>query len=154
MPWQCTMDKARVQKFAWKDGWRWNLSSILKTVWKPEFSVECCILHTEGKKTKDMEKKVLRPDYAKWNQSLEDLRRLSTEADHPRSRERYLALYMIGTEQSNASRWAKEIGRENETVMKWVHKYNEKGPEGVAYQRSGGTPPLLPKRRKRKSSQP
>lgn len=93
---------------------------------------------------------MLRPEYSKWNQEVEDLLRLSTESAHPRDRERYLALYMIGTCQSNATKWAKEIGRENRTVMGWVHLYNSHGPEGIAYRHSGGRSPFLPKMRKKK----
>ena len=40
---------------------------------------------------------MVRPDVAKWGQSLSDLRRLSVEAEHPRTRERFLALFMIGS---------------------------------------------------------
>ena len=88
---------------------------------------------------------MLRPDYTKWNQNLEELLQLSMEANNPRSRERYLALYMIGSGQSNATRWAAQIGRENQTVMGWVQRYNAAGPEGVAYQHTGGRTPFLPK---------
>ena len=49
---------------------------------------------------------MLRPEYAKWDQTPEDLLHLSMEAENQRSRERYLALYMIGTGQSNATDWA------------------------------------------------
>ncbi len=97
---------------------------------------------------------MLRLDSAKWDQKPEDLLQLSMEADNQRSRERYLALYMIGTGQSNATQWAAQIGRENQTVLGWVHLYNVTGPEGVAYQHSGGRPPFLPKVSKPKLSQP
>jgi hypothetical protein len=98
--------------------------------------------------------KMLRPDYAKWDQRPEELLQLSMAAENQRSRERYLALYMIGTEQSNATQWAAQIGRENQTVMGWIHRYNMVGPAGVAYQHSGGRPPFLPKMSKPPSSQP
>ena len=45
---------------------------------------------------------------------------LGLEAEHKRTRERFWALYMIGTEQSNATRWAQETGRNPRTVMEWV----------------------------------
>lgn len=92
---------------------------------------------------------MLRPDFAKWGQSPEELRRLSLEAEHARSRERFQALYMIGSGQSSATQWAHTIGRQAETVMGWVHRYNCAGPTGVHYQHSGGRPPFLPR-----SSQP
>lgn len=84
---------------------------------------------------------MLRPDCSRWNQKPEDLLRLSIEADSPRSRERYLALYMIASQQSNATQWAQKIGREDQTVMGWVHRYNAEGPSGVIYRHSGGRTP-------------
>jgi hypothetical protein len=43
---------------------------------------------------------MIRPDTAKWNQTLDDLRRLATESAHSRTRERFLALFQIATEQT------------------------------------------------------
>jgi len=81
---------------------------------------------------------MVRPNLAKWDQTAEDLQRQSIEAEHPRSRERFQALYMIGTGQKNASQWAEIINRQKQTVLEWVHWYNETGPESVLYQHSGG----------------
>jgi transposase len=93
---------------------------------------------------------VVRPDFAQWDQTADDLLRLSREAEHPRSCERYLALYAIGTNQTNATQWAKATGRENETVLGWIHQYNDGGPAAVAYRHSGGRPPFLPRRQQPK----
>jgi len=89
---------------------------------------------------------MLRPDCGKWEQSLEDLRRLSIEAAHPRSRERFQALYQIGNHHSNATEWASRIGRNARTVMDWVQRYNQFGPTSLEYRHTGGLPPLLTKR--------
>lgn len=97
---------------------------------------------------------MIRPDVAKWNQTIAELRRLSTEAEHPRTRERFLALYMIGSKQMNATQWAAEIGREDDTVMSWVHKYNAEGPEAMVYRRSGGRRPFFRQNRLPKSYEP
>ena len=86
---------------------------------------------------------MVRPDLTKWGQSLSDLRRLALEADHPRSRERFLALYMIASGQTSATPWARKNGRTKETVLRWVHLYNQAGPEGVLYRHSGGRRPLF-----------
>ena len=86
---------------------------------------------------------MVRPDTGKWGQELADLRRLAVDAAHPRTRERFQALYMIGRQQSNATAWAREIGRNLDTVLSWVHLYNEHGPEGLEYRRTGGRVPLL-----------
>ena len=88
---------------------------------------------------------MLRPDVGKWEQSLDDIRRLSIEADHGRSRERFQALYQIGSQQTNATEWAKEIGRNARTVMDWVHCYNNLGPTGLEYHHTGGRTPFLTK---------
>jgi hypothetical protein len=95
---------------------------------------------------------VIRPDFTKWNQTADDVLRLAREAEHPRSRERYMALYAIGTQQSSATQWAKATGRENETILGWIHRYNQGGPATVVYRHSGGRTPFLPKRQKLKSS--
>ena len=91
---------------------------------------------------------MIRPDFDKWEQDSETIRRLGIEAEHKRSRERFQALYLIGTQQLNATEWAKQIGRRNKTVMGWVHQYNQQGPQSLKYQRTGGRPPLLPRHKK------
>lgn len=91
---------------------------------------------------------MVRPDFAKWHQTPEDVLRLVREAEHPRNRERYMALYAIGTKASNATQWAKATGRENETILGWIHLYNADGPDAVAYRHSGGRTPFLPRRRR------
>ena len=82
---------------------------------------------------------MIHPEFEKWNQSAEEIRQLSLKAEHERSRERFQALYMIGTKQTNASWWSWEIGRCKQTVLRWVHTYNAEGPEGLMYQHSGGS---------------
>jgi transposase len=83
---------------------------------------------------------MIRPDVERWNQSLNDLRALAVDAEHPRTRERFQALYMIGSGQTNATVWAQGIGRNDETVLRWLHTYNEGGPDALTYRRTGGRP--------------
>ena len=93
---------------------------------------------------------MVRPDFEKWNQKAEDIRRLSIEAEHPRSRERFQALYIIGSEQENASQWAKDIKRQKQTVLGWVHRYNKYGLDSIPYQHTGGQQPKLSKAEKKR----
>ena len=95
---------------------------------------------------------MVRVDLAKWGQSLEDLRRLSLQAAHPRTRERFLALSQIADGTDNATSWAARYDRQDETVIKWVHTYNAKGPGALTYRRTGGGAPLLRPRKPRPSS--
>src|SRR5215218_8505443 len=84
---------------------------------------------------------MLRVEYAQWGQTPADLRELATNAPHPRTRERFLALYEI-TQESCATRVAERTRRHPQTVMEWLHLYNTRGPEALIYQRTGGRPPL------------
>jgi transposase len=86
---------------------------------------------------------VLKVELARWQQTVEDLRLASLSQAHPRSRERFQALYLIASGQFNATTCAAHIGRQDETVLAWVHRYNAHGPDALAYRHSGGRSPLL-----------
>ena len=98
---------------------------------------------------------MIRVELQKWGQSLEDLRRLALRAEHPRTRERFLALSLIADGTHNATSWAARSGRQDETVLGWLHTYNAKGPDALTYRRTGGPPPFCarpspPTRRRRR----
>jgi transposase len=80
---------------------------------------------------------MLRVEYARWDQTPADLRELAMSASHPRTRERFLALYEI-TQESCATRVAERTRRHPQTVMEWLHLYNIRGPEAI----SAPAPPL------------
>ena len=80
--------------------------------------------------------------YEAWGQSLDFLRDLALKHEHPRTRERFLALYEIGTGKS-ATQVSGLTGRNHQTVMGWVHKYNKEGHESLFYRRTGGSRPLF-----------
>jgi transposase len=86
---------------------------------------------------------MLRVDHARWDQTPADLRCLATSAPHPRTRERFLALYEI-TQDSCATRVAGRTRRHPQTVMDWLHLYNTGGPAALTYRRTGGRPPFVP----------
>ena len=71
---------------------------------------------------------MVRVEMAKWGQCLEDLRRASLGADHPRTRERFQALYLIASGRYKATACAAHIGRQDEAVLRWAHLYNRHGP--------------------------
>jgi hypothetical protein len=84
---------------------------------------------------------MLRVESARWGQTPADLRELAMSAPHRRTRERFLALYEI-TQESCATRVAERTHRHPQTVLEWLHLYNTRGPEALAYQRTGGRPPF------------
>ena len=87
---------------------------------------------------------MVRLEMQKWGQDLEDLRHLVIRAPHPRTRERFLALSLIADGTHNATTWAAQFGRKDDTVLHWVHTYNREGPDALTYRRTGGVPPLRP----------
>src|SRR5512144_967291 len=86
---------------------------------------------------------MLTVEYSRWGQDPDILRVLGLKAEHPRTRERFLALYEICGEK-NASQVGRETGRNPQTVMAWVHRYNTVGPAALMYQHTGGRPPFYP----------
>lgn len=97
---------------------------------------------------------MIRVELQKWGQSLEDLRRLALRAEHPRTRERFLALSLIADGTHSATSWADRSGRQDETVLKWLHAYNAGGPDALNYRRTGGATPLLRPTKPARSSTP
>lgn len=86
---------------------------------------------------------MLKIDFERWEQSPAELRQSALTSSHPRTRERFLALYDIA-QGSNATLVAAQIGRHFQSVQRWVHAYNERGPEALSFARTGGRPPFVP----------
>jgi len=97
---------------------------------------------------------MIKVEMARWGQTLEDLRRASLGEAHPRSRERFQTLYLIASGQLNATACAAHIGRQDETVLRWVHLYNRHGPAALTYRHTGGRAPLLTSDRRNGSLTP
>jgi Helix-turn-helix domain len=85
---------------------------------------------------------MLQVHYENWNQSPDFLRDLALNGEHPRTRERFFALFEI-VNGKNATQIGHETGRNPQTVMEWVHKYNNEGHESLFYKRTGGSLPLF-----------
>src|SRR4051794_36485904 len=86
---------------------------------------------------------MIRVEVVKWGQTPEDLRLASVPATPPGSGGRFQALYLIASGQFNATACAAHIGRQDETVLGWIHRYNESGPDALTYHRTGGRAPFL-----------
>src|SRR5215210_8140661 len=95
---------------------------------------------------------MVRVDMTRWGQTAEDLRQASLPAPRRRTRERFLALYLIASGQFNATTCAAHVGRQDETVLAWLHLYNSNGPGALVYRKTGGRAPLLPTTRPNRSS--
>ncbi|WP_263081564.1 helix-turn-helix domain-containing protein [Endozoicomonas sp. Mp262] len=84
---------------------------------------------------------VLKVSPEKWNQTRDCLLQQSIHASHPRTRERFSALYQV-SQGDSASNVAKQLGRRLDTVTNWIHLYHDSGPEAMIYKRTGGRPPF------------
>lgn len=84
---------------------------------------------------------MLKVELERWHHSAESLREQALRADHARTRERLLALYEM-TQGKNATQVGRQTGRNPQTIMDWVHRYNEAGWESLVYRHTGGHPPL------------
>lgn len=82
-------------------------------------------------------------DFERWQQTPDDLRGMALQAEHPRTRERFLALYDIAM-GTCATAVARATGRSDESLLRWVHAYNEHGPEVLVFRHTGGRPPFVP----------
>ncbi len=94
---------------------------------------------------------MLKVNCGRWNQRGELLREEALQAEHPRTRERLMALYEI-SEGKSATQVGKQTNRNPQTVMEWVHRYNQEGLKALKYQRSGGRNPFFPKQFQTKSA--
>ncbi len=88
---------------------------------------------------------MLKINTAKWQQTPESLRQLAVLEEHPRTRERLMAVYEI-TQGKCSSLVARETKRNPQTLMEWVHQYNNFGSEALMFKHTGGHPPLCPKK--------
>ncbi len=70
---------------------------------------------------------MLRVEHARWDQTPADLRELAMSASHPRTRERFLALYEI-TQASCATRVAERTRRHPQTVQGGADRLAAAGP--------------------------
>ena len=86
---------------------------------------------------------MLKLDLAKWNQTAEDLRDEALTAAHARTRERFLALYELTQQGHGVTAIARGTTHHAQTLMRWVHWYNEAGPDGVVFQHTGGLTPFF-----------
>ena len=93
---------------------------------------------------------MLKINCARWNHTQEFLREEALRAGHPRTRERLMALSEISQGKS-ATKVGKQTKRNPQTVMEWVHRYNQEGLAALNYQRSGGRNPFFQKESDKKS---
>lgn len=86
---------------------------------------------------------MLKIEHDRWEQSLSDLLERAIHEDHPRVRERYLALYLMARGE-DVQDIAPDIGKHRIAVAQWCHLYNEQGPDALHPEWPGTHPDLTP----------
>lgn len=75
-----------------------------------------------------------------WQLDVNKVREQVYRAPTPRERERWHALWLLAHGWS-AAQVGEALGRDAHTIADWVEDLRQKGPAGVALERSGGSPP-------------
>lgn len=75
-----------------------------------------------------------------WQLDLNAVRNNVYRAATPRERERWHALWLLGRGWS-AVDVAEALGRDAHTIGDWLEDFRQKGPAGVAFEQTGGSPP-------------
>lgn len=78
----------------------------------------------------------------RWQLGISQVRERVYRAPTPRERERWHALWLLARGWS-ASQVAEALGRDAHTIGEWVESFGQKGPAGLAFEQSGGSPPPL-----------
>jgi hypothetical protein len=80
---------------------------------------------------------------SRWGHDPDLVRVLGLKAEHPRTRERFLAL-SASCGEKHVRQGGRETGRNPPTVMAWGHRYHTVGPAALLYPPTGGRPPCYP----------
>ncbi len=76
----------------------------------------------------------------RWHLNLDQVRRQMYRAAQPRERERWHALWLLGQGWTQ-DRVAAALGRDPHTIGAWLEAFRQRGPTGLQFEASPGSPP-------------
>ncbi|MDO8674455.1 MAG: helix-turn-helix domain-containing protein [Dehalococcoidia bacterium] len=82
-----------------------------------------------------------------WQLDIRAVRERMYRAATPRERERWHALWLLARGWS-AAQVAEALERDDHTVGDWLSDFKRVGPEGLAFEQTGGSPPPFARRSK------
>lgn len=85
----------------------------------------------------------------RWQLTSSTVRERMYRSSTPRERERWHAVWLLGQGWS-ASQVATALERDAHTIGDWLDTLRTKGPDGLSFEQTGGSPP--PSRRRNKPS--
>ena len=80
-----------------------------------------------------------------WQLDVKAVRERMYGAASARERERWHAIWLLAQGWS-AAQIAEALERDAHTIGDWVEEFRQKGPAGLAFEQSGGSPPHSPRR--------
>jgi len=83
----------------------------------------------------------------RWQLDVNQVRERVYQAPTPRERERWHALWLL-TRGWSANQVAEALGRDVRTIADWETDFQQRGPAGVAFEQTGGSPPPSARRNK------
>jgi transposase len=84
----------------------------------------------------------------RWQLNIKAVRERMYGAPTPRERERWHAVWLLARGWS-AAQVAEALERDAHTIGAWAEEFDQKGPVGLAFEQSGGSPPSSTQRSKR-----
>ena len=84
-----------------------------------------------------------------WQMEARDLRRRMIVASASRERERWCAMLMPA-QGWTASTTAEALERDPHAIGRWAAAFGEGGPAALIFEQTGGSPPLSPRRSRRR----
>lgn len=78
----------------------------------------------------------------RWQLSVDAVRDRVYRAPTLRERERWHALWLLARGWT-AAQVAEALGRDAHTIGAWLEDFRQKGPSGLAFEQTGGSPPPL-----------
>ena len=85
----------------------------------------------------------------RWNMDVPGVRRRMILAPVPRERERWYALWLL-TQGWTAQATAEALERDPHTIGRWASAFGEGGPAALIFEQTGGSPPPLKGRSRRR----
>jgi hypothetical protein len=79
----------------------------------------------------------------RWQLDMKAVRERMYRAPTPRERERWHALWLLARGWT-AAQVAAALERDAHTIGDWIDSFRQKGPAGLAFERTGGAPPSSP----------
>lgn len=76
----------------------------------------------------------------RWHLDVKAVRERMYGAPTPRERERWHAIWLLARGWS-AAQVAEALERDAHTIGIWADEFDVKGPTGLSFEQSGGTPP-------------